>query len=69
MRPRSCFAQSCFPPRREIFSVLGLMKTDMVNFTIQSLRPHLLQQAVQYERAKFQQILDQQPGEDACLSV
>ncbi|XP_040060791.2 T-complex protein 11-like protein 1 [Gasterosteus aculeatus] len=47
---------------REIFSVLGLMKTDMVNFTIQSLRPHLLQQAVQYERAKFQQILDQQPA-------
>lgn len=53
-------------PRREILRVLGLMKTDMVNFTIQSLRPHLLQQAVQYERAKFQQILDKQPGEDVC---
>lgn len=49
---------------REIFRVLGLMKTDMVNFTIQSLRPHLLQQAAMYERAKFQQILDKQPGED-----
>nr|XP_020447230.1 T-complex protein 11-like protein 2 isoform X2 [Monopterus albus] len=47
---------------RGIFHVLGLMKTDMVNFTIQSLRPHLLQQAVQYERAKFQQILDKQPA-------
>ncbi|XP_041812183.1 T-complex protein 11-like protein 1 [Chelmon rostratus] len=47
---------------REIFRILGLMKTDMVNFTIQSLRPHLLQQAVQYERAKFQQILDKQPA-------
>ncbi|XP_024860038.1 T-complex protein 11-like protein 1 isoform X2 [Kryptolebias marmoratus] len=47
---------------REIFRVLGLMKTDMVNFTIQSLRPHLLQQAVQYERLKFQQILDKQPA-------
>ncbi|XP_047203532.1 T-complex protein 11-like protein 1 [Girardinichthys multiradiatus] len=47
---------------RGIFRVLGLMKTDMVNFAIQSLRPHLLQQAVQYERAKFQQILDKQPG-------
>ncbi|XP_041638568.1 T-complex protein 11-like protein 2 [Cheilinus undulatus] len=47
---------------REIFHVLGLMKTDMVNFTIQTLRPHLLQQAVQYERTKFQQILDQQPA-------
>ncbi|XP_070816099.1 T-complex protein 11-like protein 1 [Chaetodon trifascialis] len=47
---------------REMFRVLSLMKTDMVNFTIQSLRPHLLQQAVQYERAKFQQILDKQPA-------
>lgn len=47
---------------REIFRILGLMKSDMVNFTIQSLRPHLLQQAVQYERAKFQQILDKQPA-------
>uniref|UniRef100_A0A2I4BB84 T-complex protein 11-like protein 1 n=1 Tax=Austrofundulus limnaeus TaxID=52670 RepID=A0A2I4BB84_AUSLI len=47
---------------REIFRVLGLMKSDMVNFTIQSLRPHLLQQAVQYERLKFQQILDKQPA-------
>ncbi|XP_067359594.1 T-complex protein 11-like protein 2 isoform X2 [Channa argus] len=47
---------------REIFRVLGLMKADMVNFTIQSLRPHLLQQAVQYERSKFQQILEKQPA-------
>ncbi|XP_044067788.1 T-complex protein 11-like protein 1 [Siniperca chuatsi] len=47
---------------REIFHILGLMKTDMVNFTLQSLRPHLLQQAMQYERAKFQQILDKQPA-------
>ncbi|XP_038126492.1 T-complex protein 11-like protein 1 [Cyprinodon tularosa] len=47
---------------RGIFRVLGLMKTDMVNFTIQSLRPHLLQQAVQYERAKYQQILDKHPA-------
>ncbi|KAG7493657.1 hypothetical protein JOB18_014142 [Solea senegalensis] len=46
---------------RNIFRVLELMKTDMVNFTIQSLRPHLLQQAVNYERVKFQQILDKQP--------
>ncbi|XP_029989550.1 T-complex protein 11-like protein 1 [Sphaeramia orbicularis] len=47
---------------REIFRVLGLMKIDMVNFTVQTLRPHLMQQAVQYERAKFQQILDQHPA-------
>lgn len=47
---------------REIFRVLGLMKIDMVNFTVQTLRPHLMQQAVQYERAKFQQILDRHPA-------
>lgn len=47
---------------RNIFLVLKLMKTDMANFTLQSLRPHLLQQAVFYERTKFQQILDQQPN-------
>ncbi|KAM3620704.1 uncharacterized protein V6R79_000767 [Siganus canaliculatus] len=47
---------------REMFRILGLMKSDMVNFTIQSLRPHLQQQAVLYERAKFQQILDKQPA-------
>lgn len=58
-----------FPSLREIFRVLGLMKTDMVNFTLQSLRPHLLQQAVQYERAKFQQILDKQPGEERSLNL
>lgn len=55
-----------FSSPREIFRVLRLIKTDMVNFTIQSLRPHLLQQAAQYERAKFQQILDKQPGEDGA---
>lgn len=41
------------------------MKSDMINFTIQSLRPLVLQEAVQYERTKFQQILDKQPG--VCL--
>ncbi|KAM9760015.1 T-complex protein 11-like protein 2 isoform 2-T2 [Menidia menidia] len=47
---------------KSIFRVLGLMRTDMVNFTIQSLRPHLLQQAAQYERTKFQQILEKHPA-------
>lgn len=45
---------------------MGLMRTDMANFTIQTLRPHLLRQAVQYERTKFQQILDKEPGEDGA---
>ncbi|KAM6454854.1 T-complex protein 11 homolog isoform 1-T1 [Liasis olivaceus] len=47
---------------REIFRVLNLMKMDMVNFTIQTLRPHLLEHSVQYERKKFQELLNKLPG-------
>jgi hypothetical protein len=36
------------------------MKMDMANFTIQQIRPYLQQQSVNYERAKFQQLLKQQ---------
>ncbi|XP_038594565.1 T-complex protein 11-like protein 2 [Micropterus salmoides] len=43
---------------REIFRVLDLMKADMVNFTIDNLRPVLQRQSVEYERAKFQSVLD-----------
>uniref|UniRef100_H3B4B6 T-complex 11 n=1 Tax=Latimeria chalumnae TaxID=7897 RepID=H3B4B6_LATCH len=46
---------------RDIFQVLDLMKMDMANFTIQSLRPHLQQQYIQYERCKFQEFLNKQP--------
>lgn len=35
---------------------------DMVNFTIQSFRPELQRQSVEYERAKFQSILERTPG-------
>ncbi|CAL8351223.1 unnamed protein product [Gadus morhua 'NCC'] len=47
---------------REVLRVLELMKKDMVNFTLLSLRPHLAQQAVPYERAKFQELLRREPG-------
>ncbi|XP_075378076.1 T-complex protein 11 homolog isoform X2 [Mycteria americana] len=47
---------------REIFRVLGLMKMDMLNFTIQSLRTHLQDHTVQYERKKFQELLDKLPN-------
>ncbi|XDV24996.1 hypothetical protein PO909_029003 [Leuciscus waleckii] len=47
---------------KEIFRVLDLMKMDMVNFTIQSLRPELQRQSVEYERAKFQSILERTPN-------
>ncbi|XP_004623987.1 T-complex protein 11-like protein 2 isoform X2 [Octodon degus] len=47
---------------RQIFHVLDLMMMDMANFMIQSLRPHLQRQLVDYERAKFQEILDETPS-------
>uniref|UniRef100_A0A5F8HJE2 T-complex 11 like 2 n=1 Tax=Monodelphis domestica TaxID=13616 RepID=A0A5F8HJE2_MONDO len=47
---------------RQIFHVLDLMKIDMVNFTIKSLRPHLQRQLVDYERTKFQEILEETPS-------
>lgn len=47
---------------RQIFHVLDLMKMDMVNFTIRSIRPHLQRQLVEYERTKFQEILEETPS-------
>ncbi|KAJ7329050.1 hypothetical protein JRQ81_015224 [Phrynocephalus forsythii] len=47
---------------RQIFHVLDLMTMDMANFTIQNLRPHLQRNLVEYERAKFQDILEEQPS-------
>lgn len=51
------------PLFRAIFSVLDLMKVDMANFAISSIRPHLMQQSVEYERRKFQEVLERQPSE------
>uniref|UniRef100_A0A452H042 T-complex 11 like 1 n=1 Tax=Gopherus agassizii TaxID=38772 RepID=A0A452H042_9SAUR len=50
------------PLFRAIFSVLDLMKMDMANFAISSIRPHLMQQSVEYEREKFQKIFEKQPN-------
>uniref|UniRef100_A0A8C5JZ72 T-complex 11 n=1 Tax=Jaculus jaculus TaxID=51337 RepID=A0A8C5JZ72_JACJA len=47
---------------RGIFQVLGLMKMDMVNYTIQSLQPHPQEHSIQYERAKFQERLHKEPS-------
>ncbi|NWY54568.1 TCP11 protein, partial [Chionis minor] len=47
---------------REIFRVLGLMKMDMLNFTVQSIRTHLQDHTVQYEQKKFQELLDKLPS-------
>ncbi|CAO2608814.1 T-complex protein 11 homolog [Lemmus lemmus] len=47
---------------RGIFQVLGLMKMDMVNYTIQSLQPQLQEHSIQFERAEFQERLNKQPS-------
>lgn len=50
------------PLLKSIFSVLDLMKMDMANFALSSIRPHLMQQSVEYERAKFQDFIEKQPN-------
>ncbi|XP_061577146.1 T-complex protein 11-like protein 1 [Cololabis saira] len=50
------------PLLKAIFSVLDLMKVDMANFALSSIRPHLMQQSVEYERNKFQDFLEKQPN-------
>nr|XP_054487861.1 T-complex protein 11-like protein 2 isoform X3 [Agelaius phoeniceus] len=47
---------------RQIFRVLDLMKVDMANYTIKSLRPYLWHNLVDYERTKFQEILEETPS-------
>ncbi|XP_051740684.1 T-complex protein 11-like protein 1 [Ctenopharyngodon idella] len=50
------------PLFKSIFAVLDKMKIDMANFAVSSLRPHLLQQSVEYERKKFQEFFEKQPN-------
>ncbi|XP_044049419.1 T-complex protein 11-like protein 1 isoform X1 [Siniperca chuatsi] len=50
------------PLLKAIFSVLDLMKVDMANFAVSSIRPHLMQQSVEYERSKFQEFVEKQPN-------
>lgn len=50
------------PLFRAIFAVLDLMKLDMANFAISSIRPHLMQQSVEFERKTFQDFFDKQPN-------
>ena len=38
------------------------MKVDMANFAVSSIRPHLMQQSVEYERKQFQEFLEKQPS-------
>ncbi|KAA8590568.1 T-complex protein 11-like protein 1 [Etheostoma spectabile] len=50
------------PLLKAIFSVLDLMKVDMANFALTSIRPHLMQQSVEFERGKFQEFLEKHPN-------
>lgn len=50
------------PCDRGIFQVLGQMKMDMVNYTIQSLQPQLQEHSIQFERAQFQERLNKEPS-------
>ncbi|XP_028810868.1 T-complex protein 11-like protein 2 isoform X2 [Denticeps clupeoides] len=54
---------------KEIFRVLDLMKMDLVNFTITTLRPELQKNSVEYERAKFQSIVEKTPSGSPFLSL
>ncbi|KAG7247723.1 hypothetical protein CRUP_026544, partial [Coryphaenoides rupestris] len=47
---------------RAIVSTLDLMKMDMVNFALTTIKPHLMQQSAEYERHKFQEFLEKQPN-------
>ncbi|KAL2102992.1 hypothetical protein ACEWY4_002160 [Coilia grayii] len=47
---------------KEIFRVLDLMTMDYVNATIQMIRPELQKHSVEYEREKFQNILQTTPS-------
>lgn len=49
---------------RGIYQVLGQMKMDMVNYTIQSLQPQLQEHSIQFERAQFQERLNKEPSKD-----
>ncbi|XP_037551564.1 T-complex protein 11-like protein 2 [Nematolebias whitei] len=47
---------------REIFRVLDLMRVDLVNNTIRDIQPVLQRISVEYEREKFQNVLDKTPN-------
>ena len=45
---------------RQVFKVLELMHMDMANCTISTMRPFIRQQACEYEREKFDKLLEVQ---------
>ncbi|CAL8376069.1 unnamed protein product [Arctogadus glacialis] len=55
-------ATELVPLLKAIVKALDLMKMDMVNFTLSTLKPHLMQQSAEYERQKFTEFLEKQPN-------
>lgn len=47
---------------RGIFEMLDLMKLDMANFTIATMRPAIQQHSVEYERGRFAKFLETNPS-------
>ena len=47
---------------REVFTLMDAMKVDMANFQLQAIKPHLVQQSIEYERNKFKDYLQSNPG-------
>merc|ERR1711963_630334 len=52
---------------RGIMETLEIMKLDMANFTIQTIRPTIEKESKEYEKKKFQEFLDTQ--EDGLVST
>lgn len=47
---------------KEVFSLMDTMKVDMANFQLQTIKPHLLLQSIEYERNKFKEYLQSTPA-------
>lgn len=47
---------------KEVFNLMDAMKVDMANFQLQSIKPHLVQQSIEYERNKFKDYLQSNPA-------
>ncbi|KAL9985001.1 hypothetical protein ACROYT_G007352 [Oculina patagonica] len=47
---------------KEVFSLMDAMKVDMANFQLQTIKPHLVQQSVEFERNKFKDYLQTNPA-------
>jgi len=52
---------------KEVFTLMDAMKVDLANFQLQAIKPHLVQQSIEYERNKFKDYLQSNP--DGLMST